>query len=236
LKKKRDIMKMFMIISLVALFATATTVHAEDATPQPQQADAEAPSQGNQLQELDRLAEYHKRNYTWPLNNYSPNTPGWKALIERRFRQVEQLEDSGRRYEAYIQTIHSAFLVPNFTEHGFGLARCPDELLGALQQGIRDALAAGEATLEPRDDIIPGPHQPLFVSRPDLNERVLKELRHYAETWAQIPLTPFGAYGFRLYRNESQLYMHVDKMQTHIISFILHIDSSEDAGTYYYVV
>jgi hypothetical protein len=32
-----------------------------------------------------------------------------------------------------------------------------------------------------------------------------------------------------LYRNESTLTMHVDKMQTHIISFILHIDSSDDA-------
>ena len=44
-----------------------------------------------------------------------------------------------------------------------------------------------------------------------------------------MELTPFRAYGFRLYRNNSQLLMHVDKSQTHIVSFILHIDSSEDA-------
>jgi hypothetical protein len=37
------------------------------------------------------------------------------------------------------------------------------------------------------------------------------------------------AYGFRLYRNGSTLDMHVDKPQSHVISFILHIDSSEDA-------
>jgi hypothetical protein len=80
--------------------------------------------------------------------------------------------------------------------------------------------------------VIDGPHRPLFVARPDLTDRVLYELRHYAETWAQIPLTPYRAYGFRIYRNESKLYMHVDKMQTHIISFILHIDSSDDAGTF----
>lgn len=49
------------------------------------------------------------------------------------------------------------------------------------------------------------------------------------ETWAGLPLIPFHAYGFRLYQNNSQLLMHVDKMQTHVISFILHIDSSEDA-------
>jgi hypothetical protein len=227
-----------LVLLVVAMFATAVhVVHAEAPAQQQVTGDLNNPvSQGFQLQEPDRLAEYYKRNYTWPLNNYSPNTPGWKALMERRFRQVEQLQDSGHRYEAYIQTIHSAFLVPNFTEHGFGLARCPDDLLSALQQGIHDGLAApGGAPLEPRDDIIPGPNAPLFISRPDLNNRVLQELRHYAETWAQIPLTPHAAYGFRVYRNESQLYMHVDRMQTHVISFILHIDSSEDAGMYIYV-
>jgi hypothetical protein len=57
----------------------------------------------------------------------------------------------------------------------------------------------------------------------------LEELQHYPETWAGLELTPFQAYGFRLYRNNSQLHMHVDKSQTHVISFILHIDSSEDA-------
>ena len=37
------------------------------------------------------------------------------------------------------------------------------------------------------------------------------------------------AYGFRLYGNNSQLHMHTDRPQTHVVSFILHIDSSDDA-------
>lgn len=61
-----------------------------------------------QLVESERLKEYEKRNYTWPLNNYSPNTPGWKALMEERFAQIGEMEND--RYEGYIQTIHSAFL------------------------------------------------------------------------------------------------------------------------------
>ena len=44
-----------------------------------------------------------------------------------------------------------------------------------------------------------------------------------------MELVPVIAYGFRLYRDQSSLYMHVDKSQTHVISFILHIDSSPDA-------
>jgi hypothetical protein len=57
-------------------------------------------------------------------------------------------------------------------------------------------------------------------------------LRHYVETWSQVPLTPYRAYGFRLYRNESQLWMHVDRSQTHVVSFIYHVDSSEDAESW----
>jgi hypothetical protein len=182
------------------------------------------------LEEPGRLAEYHKRNYTWPLSSYSPNTSGWKALMERRLRQVEQLPYADRRYEGFYRTIHAAAIVPNFTEHGFGLARCPDELLGALQQGVREGLASGE--LQPIDDFSSGPIQPLLVSRPDLTNRALSELHHYAETWAQIPLTAYLAYGFPLFQNETQQFMHIEEMQTNIISFILHIDSSEDAGTF----
>ena len=126
--------------------------------------------------------------------------------MEERFGQVAELENSGQRYEGYIQTIHSAFLVPNFTEHGFGLARCPDELIGALRKGIRDGLP--NAREEVSTAVINAPQQPLFVDRPDLTQRVLHELLPYAEEWSGLQLTPYRAYGFRLYRNESQLTMH----------------------------
>ena len=161
-----------------------------------------------------------------------------------------------------MQTLRSAFLAPNFTEHGFGLARCPEDLLAALKDGIHNGLETAhyEGEVEP----ILGPRCK-FIHRQDLTRRVLEELKHYAgtlntrgnetnrwtvlnwaqfiyniivplaqrnpETWVGFPLIPFQAYGFRLYQNNSQLLMHVDKMQTHVISFILHIDSSEDAGT-----
>jgi len=182
--------------------------------------------QNIRLTEPERIVEYQKRNYTWPLTNYIPNTPGWKRLMEYRFKQVEEIPEPGKRYEGYIQTIHAAFLVPNFTEHGFGLARCPEALLADLRKGIRDGVAT--AGFEGKVPVIDGP-LPWFINRPDLTKRVLHELRHYAETWSGVKLKPYRAYGFRLYRNESALWMHVDKMQTHIVSFILHIDSSDDA-------
>lgn len=42
-------------------------------------------------------------------------------------------------------------------------------------------------------------------------------------------MIPAIAYGFRLYRNESSLWMHIDRTQTHVISCIYHIDSSSNA-------
>lgn len=175
------------------------------------------------LSEQERLVGYHERNYTWPIERYVPNTPGWKDLMERRFRQVAQIENSGDRYEGYIQLMHSAALVPNFTEFGFGLGKAPEKLTETLRTAIRKGLPYAKP--ERKIEVIDAPEQPLIVSRADLTNRVLHELLPYAEAWSGIELTPATAYGFRLYQNQSQLTMHVDKMQTHIISFIYHIDS-----------
>eukprot|EP00536_Pseudo-nitzschia_multiseries_P008952 jgi/Psemu1/66768/estExt_Genemark1.C_2380036 len=179
------------------------------------------------LQETERVAEYHARNYTWPPQVFSPNTPGWRNLMEHRFRQIAEIDDSGQRYEGYVQTLNSAIVAPNFTEHGFALARAPDDLMETLRKAIRDGVAAGPR-LEPDVEVIDG-DTPWFIDRPDLTKRVLEELQHYPEAWVNVELTAHQAYGFRLYRNNSQLLMHIDRPQTHVISFILHIDSSEDA-------
>lgn len=65
-------------------------------------------SQRIRLSEPERIGEYHKRNYTWPVKEYKPETPGWRKLMDNRFAQVSEIEDRGQRYEGMIQTIHSA--------------------------------------------------------------------------------------------------------------------------------
>ena len=180
------------------------------------------------LIEPERVLEYQKRGYQWPLVDFVPNTTGWRDLMSERLAQIEQVPDAGSRYEGYYQVVHAAAVVPNFTEYGFALARAPASLTHDLQQAIRAGLLT--ADVEPMDGgIINAPQPPWLVHRPDLTRRVLHELQPYAEEWAGMKLTPHQAYGFRLYRNESQLLMHVDRLQTHVLSFIYHIDSSEDA-------
>ncbi len=177
--------------------------------------------------EQERLNSYFARNYTWPIPQFQPNTPGWDRLMRHRLRQVEEIENDTNRFEGYAQTLSAALVQPNYTEFGFGLARAPDELMETLRQAIRDGLVKG-----PREEsYIPAITglRPWFIDRPDLTKLVLEELHHYPETWAGMELTPETAYGFRLYRNQSSLHVHVDKPKTHVISFILHIDSSEDS-------
>mmetsp|Transcript_28060 Transcript_28060/g.82545 ORF Transcript_28060/g.82545 Transcript_28060/m.82545 type:complete len:390 (-) Transcript_28060:1279-2448(-) len=181
-----------------------------------------------QIDETERLKERRARGHQWPLS-YSPDTPGWKAIHDRRLTQVAHIsEGPNYKWNGYVETLRSAVTTPNFTETGWGLSRAPQELVDTLRDAIRSGLAEGRQRLERSVEVIEGP-QAWFIDRPDLTRRVLTELKPMHEAWSGIDLEGNNAYGFRLYRNESALFMHVDKPDTHIISSILHIDRSEDA-------
>jgi hypothetical protein len=122
--------------------------------------------------EEERMAEYHKRNYTWPIPQYVPQTLGWRKLMDHRFRQAAEIEDSQHRYEAYAQTVSAALVQPNFTRYGFGLARAPEPLMVELRQAIHDGLATGTPREELGSEVIEGPNKPWFIDRPDLTTRV----------------------------------------------------------------
>mmetsp|Transcript_3562 Transcript_3562/g.6508 ORF Transcript_3562/g.6508 Transcript_3562/m.6508 type:complete len:360 (-) Transcript_3562:264-1343(-) len=177
------------------------------------------------LIEEERMQEYEKRGYSWPPKEYVPETEGWRNLMERRFSQMERLDNDGR-YDGFMQVVSSAYVVPNFTENGWGLTRAPESLMEDLRAGIRDGLP--NARTEHEVDVITG-DRPLFIDNWPLAKRVLHELLPMHEAWVGMDLVPHKAYGFRLYRNQSSLLMHSDQSQTHVISCILHIDSSEDA-------
>jgi len=177
--------------------------------------------------EEERVAVYHQLNHTWPPEKFTPDTPGWRKLFEHRLRQVKEIQNRGDRFEGFAQALSAGVMQKNFTEHGFGLARAPEPLMVDLRRAIREGVEKGPR-LENHINAITDP-RPWFIDRPDLTKRVLDELQEYSEAWVGFPLTPVTAYGFRLYRNTSRLHVHVDKTETHVISFILHIDSSDDA-------
>lgn len=183
------------------------------------------------MYEEDRLREYHAREYEWPLKKFVPDTPGWKTIFERRFEQIEQtIENTGPRYDAWVQAMASALVQPNFTENGWGLARAPDDLVQELKQKLHDNLAT--APKEKKVNVIESEteeNRPLFIQNYELNAKVLRDLKPMHEEWAGVELVGAIAYGLRVYQNNSRLLMHVDKSNTHVISCILHIDHSEDS-------
>jgi hypothetical protein len=146
--------------------------------------------------------------------------------MERRLEQVARMPKAADRFQGYAATVKSAFLFPNYTELGFGIARAPNDLTVALQKGIADGISTASVG-EPLLAFF-GP-TPLHIERPDLQERVSRELAHYAESWCQMPLVLHRVNGFRVYRNDSQLMMHLDAPQSNVINIIYHIDSSKDA-------
>ena len=56
--------------------------------------------------------------------------------------------------------------------------------------------------------------------------RIAKTLKPIMEEWigGNIPLQYNNVYGPRRYRHGAQLWLHVDRMTTHIISAILQLD------------
>jgi hypothetical protein len=93
--------------------------------------------------------------------------------MQHRLRQVEEIEDRQDRFEGFAQTLSVATVQRNFTEHGFALARAPEDLMEALREGIREGVAAGPR-LEVKINSIGG-LTPWFIDRPDLTERVSKK-------------------------------------------------------------
>jgi hypothetical protein len=173
----------------------------------------------SQLDENERISEYHKRNHQWPPKpeEFTPNTPGWRKIHTRRLEQIAHIEDGAAKYNGYMSAVHSALLAPNFTEYGWALTKGPIDLvellLARLITGINDPSTPVEEPDTSQGDIreeYPG-DLPLMVSIAGLHGRVMEELQPIHEAWSNTKLVANNAYGLRVYRNQSNLQMHIDE-------------------------
>lgn len=92
------------------------------------------------MTEEHRMEEYHKRGYKWPLEKMVPDTPGWKRIMNRRFEQVERVEDTNLKYNGWMAFMTAALVATNYTETGWGLTRAPDHILRRLQERLYNSL------------------------------------------------------------------------------------------------
>eukprot|EP00545_Synedropsis_sp_CCMP1620_P012085 CAMPEP_0119014124 /NCGR_PEP_ID=MMETSP1176-20130426/9367_1 /TAXON_ID=265551 /ORGANISM="Synedropsis recta cf, Strain CCMP1620" /LENGTH=346 /DNA_ID=CAMNT_0006967265 /DNA_START=29 /DNA_END=1069 /DNA_ORIENTATION=+ len=179
------------------------------------------------LNEEERLKGYHARNYTWPIEEFSPNTEGWRRSSLRRMAQVERITGRVQRTDGWMSVLSATLVTPNFTENGFGLTRAPQGLVDELKERLHSGLP--NAKTENYINVLEGDQLPLFVPAGALSWKVLNELKPVHEEWSGVSLTGASAYGLRAYRDTATLHMHVDKIATHVISCILHVDHSEDS-------
>ena len=179
------------------------------------------------------MEEYHKRGYSWPLPETVPNTEGWNRLMRGRMQQISSIDRDASRFAAWRSVMTQALVAPNFTEHGWALTRAPDYLVHELKLNLyqhKDTAKNEHFQLSIHGNNTYGWKPPLFIKQEELNQRILDELKPIHEAWVGRPLVGEIAYGLRVYQDKSILNMHVDKMRTHIISSILHVDHSSDAS------
>ena len=194
-----------------------------------------------QLLEEDRVAEYNKRNHKWPPlpDDYIPQTPGWRSLFERRLAQVATIPSSVSKYNGYMSTVHSALIAPNFTEFGWGLTRGPPDLVQALLDNLMRGLESENTPVEHYDHNVDSEYPmelPLMIPNEELNTRAMRELKPIQEAWSGVKLIGNNAYGLRVYRNQSNLQMHIDESTTHVISSILHVGHDPDGDPWPLVI
>merc|ERR1719287_387615 len=92
------------------------------------------------MMESDRMEEYRKRGYKWPLEKVIPDTPGWRRILDRRFEQIERVEDSNDKYNGWLAFMTSAIVATNYTENGWGLTRAPQHITRRLQERLHKTL------------------------------------------------------------------------------------------------
>ena len=119
-----------------------------------------------------------------------------------------------------------ASILPQFTETGFELRSTPPD----IHERLSAAYAAGlpDATREGSDPIYLTTGDPDFIDIGALAYEIGAELQEIHESWSKQALELVAAYGIRTYRRGQVLRRHCDRVDTHVISSIIHIDHESD--------
>lgn len=156
----------------------------------------------------------------------------FKENMRIREEEIMAIPNGDERWENWLQYTQSR-LVPKFTEKGFDVITTPKSVNDRLQEAVTNAMAKGFDNIrsEGRIDVIWNPPglDPKFIDLGSDTWKILEDLKVYHEQWAGgMKLTPSSAYGIRVYQNDSTLVMHYDRVQTHVISSIIHVAHEYD--------
>lgn len=182
-----------------------------------------------QLSEEERVALWRQKN-TWPPS-WQPESSQLARHNAERELEIMNLPSSSERWENWIQfTQHR--MVPKFTERGFAVVDMPRDVFETLRAEVEKGLANWDKL--PRDIVDkilfhpPGMESTFYDIRA-LSQPMFERLSSLHSDWAGgMKLQGTAFYGLRFYRNGSSLAMHYDRVETHVISSIMHLGHEYD--------
>ena len=175
------------------------------------------------VSEKRRLELREEAGWTW---TFPHEPPAYRERQEARMAEILALEHYQERLDNWVQYTQTRS-VPNFTKNGFDVV----DIDPALHERLKTRLHAGLERARKEGEVqgIYGANGPTFVNHGERD--LLKELLPTMEAWVptvQGGLTPVTAYGMRAYHRGASLAFHADRVDTHIVSGILHVDHAYD--------
>lgn len=179
------------------------------------------------MTEEERVALFRAKHGAWPDPKLvAKEHPGFTRRMEERTEEVMRIPTFNERWDQWM-ALAQARIVPTFTENQYEVVTAPEHIHKKLYERFHQMLptakdeGAGSAPVR-------GVTSSLFFPQEELNYEILDEMTPYFAKWAGVPVEPTSVYGVRVYRDGQTLVDHVDVMETHVISGILHIDSDLD--------
>jgi hypothetical protein len=120
-------------------------------------------------------------------------------------------------------------IVPAITPTGFAKQKAPKKLFDDVLQFFKqmEPHQRLETSVGPCINQEEAPTYMVSLSH-DLRERIFAEFKPILENWSNLVLKPTSLYGIRKYTHGSVLKMHVDTLDTHVISCIVNVAQDVD--------
>lgn len=90
---------------------------------------------------------------------------------------------------------------------------------GSVELGVFFGGSAGGSKVQ---------HASKYIEQEQMNYDILDELLPLHEAWVGVPLEPTAAYGIRIYLENSTMIDHLDVLESHVVSSVLHIEHDLD--------
>ena len=112
--------------------------------------------------------------------------------------------------------------VPHFTSRGFEVMPTPPAVHDAIVAAFEARQA--DSTVEAADPRVLPTGEPELTPIGELGDWVAEELREIHESWSGQRLEHTATYGIRTYLKGQTLSRHCDRLNTHVVSSVVHID------------